>query len=175
MEDQWFYGQDGVQRGPLNLEGLRALANTGGLRPLDLVWKQGMAEWEPASKVLPELFAPPAAAATPEPAAHHPPYVPTPPQPIQPMPPANAPLGYAAPMYDGNAQNGRAVTALVLGILSMPSCVCPLVGIPFGIAAIVLGTGVKGGPNRGLAIAGAICGGVGLLLNLPYGVSLVLR
>jgi hypothetical protein len=177
MDDQWFYGQDGTQRGPIDLEALRALAASGQLRPHDLVWRQGMTDWLPATQVMPELFAPaPPIAPVPAPVAPAP-VAPTPAAPAPPAapyaPPAADPLGYQTPLYEANSQNGRAVTSLVLGILSIPTCLCPFVGIPLGIVAIVLGTGVKGGPNKGLAIGGIVCGGVGLLMNLPSTFSML--
>ena len=183
MDDQWFYGQDGAQRGPIDLEAIRALAASGQLRPRDLVWRQGMTDWLPATQVMPELFATAAAdapAPTPESLAPEP-VAPVRPTPVAPTPqagpyaqPAGDPIGYQTPLYEADSQNGRAVASLVLGILSIPSCLCPLIGIPLGIVAIVLGTGVRGGPNKGLAIGGIVCGGVGLLMNLPSGISWLL-
>lgn len=179
MDDQWFYGQNGQQRGPVELAALRELARVGQLSPGDLVWRQGMADWAPASQVLPELFAPPFAppSAPPSAPSSEPVWSQPPPQqatsvPPTPMPPPVAqPLGYETPVYNAQAQNGRAVASLVLGILSIPSCLCPLVGIPMGIIAIVLGVGVNPGPNRGMAIGGIVCGAVGLLVNAPTSIS----
>lgn len=175
MDDQWFYGQDGTQRGPIDFVALKSLATLGQLRPHDLVWRQGMPDWLPASQVMPELFAaaaPPIAQAPPSPFDTQPadpqPAAPPPPTPVTFAPPPFArPLGYETPLYDTNPQNGRAITALVLGILALPMCACPVIGIGFGIAAIVLGLGVKEGPNKGLAIGGIVCGGLGILLGLP--------
>ena len=62
--------------------------------------------------------------------------------------------------------NGQAIGALVAGILGVPLCFC---GIP-SIIAIVLGilamneTKRTGQDGRGMALAGVIIGGVGLVL-----------
>ena len=45
---EWYYGQDGVQRGPVTLAELRALVRTGQISPDDLVWFEGMPDWLPA-------------------------------------------------------------------------------------------------------------------------------
>jgi hypothetical protein len=50
-------GRNGKQSGPFSVEQLRALVARGELAPTDLVWKDGMAGWEPAS-VIPGLFDP---------------------------------------------------------------------------------------------------------------------
>lgn len=50
MANKWFYSQDGVRRGPVSSAELRQLAREGVLKPQDLLWKEGMAEWLPASK-----------------------------------------------------------------------------------------------------------------------------
>jgi hypothetical protein len=66
----------GAQYGPYDLEQLRSYSQSGQLVPTQLVWRDGMPAWLPASQ-LPELaplFAPPAAAMPPMP----PPPMPTP-------------------------------------------------------------------------------------------------
>jgi hypothetical protein len=42
-------GRNGQQTGPFSIEQLKAMAASGQLSPTDLVWKEGMAGWEPAS------------------------------------------------------------------------------------------------------------------------------
>lgn len=51
----WFYGQQGSQSGPVDLATLRGMAASGQLQPTDLVWREGMPDWLPASTV-PEVF-----------------------------------------------------------------------------------------------------------------------
>lgn len=71
----WFYGRDGQQQGPVSSAGLKQLADSGQLRPDDLVWQEGMAKWVAASQVK-GLFAPPAAPAADAPLPIAPPYSP---------------------------------------------------------------------------------------------------
>jgi TM2 domain-containing membrane protein YozV len=56
MATEWFYTQNGDRRGPVSESEIKALAAEGRLRPDDLVWQAGMAEWTAAGKV-PHLFA----------------------------------------------------------------------------------------------------------------------
>jgi hypothetical protein len=82
MASQWFYLQDGIETGPVPSSELKLLAAAGKLKPTDLIWKEGMRGWVPASR-LTELFPPPPLPTLP----------PTPPPPrMQPPPlPANEP------------------------------------------------------------------------------------
>jgi hypothetical protein len=43
----WFYAQDGRQRGPVTEPDLTELARTGVVSPDTLVWHSGMPEWQP--------------------------------------------------------------------------------------------------------------------------------
>jgi len=69
----WHYSQDGQRKGPVSDEDLRRMASEGTLKPSDLVWREGMSEWQPASQATGFQFAaaspappaPPAAPATP--------------------------------------------------------------------------------------------------------------
>jgi len=61
MADQWIYSRDGTDHGPVSSSTLVELAKNGELLPTDLLWKEGMAEWKPASS-FPKLFPPPASA-----------------------------------------------------------------------------------------------------------------
>jgi hypothetical protein len=45
----WYYTTNKQQRGPVSLAELRQLANRGLLKPTDLVWRDGMSDWAPAS------------------------------------------------------------------------------------------------------------------------------
>ena len=47
-ETQWYYGIGGAQKGPVAEEELRRMAQSGELPPAALVWRQGMAQWQPA-------------------------------------------------------------------------------------------------------------------------------
>jgi len=57
MSTQWFYTENGQQRGPISAEELKMRADKQLLRPDDMVWKEGMPGWVSASQ-LQGLFAP---------------------------------------------------------------------------------------------------------------------
>jgi hypothetical protein len=48
MADEWYYTEQGQQRGPISRAELQQLAATRRLRPTDLVWNEGLANWIPA-------------------------------------------------------------------------------------------------------------------------------
>jgi hypothetical protein len=64
----WYYTQNGEQRGPVSPAQLRQLAQAGDLQPTDLVFKEGGKEWVAASTV-PNLFAKAPSPVRPGPAA----------------------------------------------------------------------------------------------------------
>lgn len=76
--DQWFYATNGQKQGPIDGPTLKQLASAGQLSPSDLVWREGMSGWAPASKVK-GLFPETVVAATP------------PPLPVAPVAVTNAP------------------------------------------------------------------------------------
>jgi hypothetical protein len=51
MASQWHYVINGEQKGPVRSRELLELAQSGELKPDDLVWKQGQKDWKPAHKV----------------------------------------------------------------------------------------------------------------------------
>lgn len=55
MSDNWFFKKDGKKLGPVSSGQLKQLAHDGQLQPTDLIWKEGMKDWWPASK-LPGVF-----------------------------------------------------------------------------------------------------------------------
>jgi hypothetical protein len=98
-------------------------------------------------------------------------------------PPAYPPTGYSVPPLGQPVQSGGvnviSLLALIFGIVSVPLDLCCYVGIPFGVAAIVLGViGVVRANNsgtfefgqgrsaggKGMAIAGVACGAGGIIL-----------
>ncbi|MGA2442608.1 MAG: RDD family protein, partial [Tepidisphaeraceae bacterium] len=50
----WFYAQNGRQAGPVTLEALISMLQAGHVLPGDLVWREGMPDWQPAA-TMPEL------------------------------------------------------------------------------------------------------------------------
>jgi GYF domain 2 len=55
MAAEWYYADEGQQQGPISFEQLKERAAAGLLRPADLVWRQGLEDWLPAS-TQPGLF-----------------------------------------------------------------------------------------------------------------------
>jgi uncharacterized RDD family membrane protein YckC len=49
--DGWYYAQNNQQLGPVSLETLRGMVAAGRVGAADLVWAQGMAQWQPARSV----------------------------------------------------------------------------------------------------------------------------
>ena len=56
--DQWYYAHDGERVGPVPFSAVVAMAGAGTLKPQDLVWNEGMADWSPAANI-PNLFVQP--------------------------------------------------------------------------------------------------------------------
>ncbi len=50
-ETDWYYAVDDQEKGPVSSAELKELAASGKLRPDDLVWRDGMDDWSPASGV----------------------------------------------------------------------------------------------------------------------------
>lgn len=61
MPDAWFYYRNSEQHGPVSSGELKELANSGQLSPIDQVWKEGMEQWQPASRLKGLTFAVPVA------------------------------------------------------------------------------------------------------------------
>lgn len=83
--------------------------------------------------------------------------------------------GYGAPMGVPPQQNNTlGVLAMVFGILSIPLACCPFLGFIVGVAGIVLGVlgmkkaGAGEASNRGQALAGVICGAVGIVVSITW-------
>jgi hypothetical protein len=89
--------------------------------------------------------------------------------------------GYGTPYPQAPRNDSLAVAGLVCGIAAIPlSAFCGL-GLVLGTLGLVFGLIAKGRidrsagavTGRGLAIAGAICGGIGLALSLAYWVLII--
>lgn len=112
-----------------------------------------------------------------------PPYGTQPPYGGPPLYPGYPGAGYPgyAPGYPGYPQpsNGLGVAAFVLGLLSVVACFTVFGPIVFGIPAVVLGALARGKASRGeatnggLALAGLICGVVGIVMGAALTLLLV--
>lgn len=87
--------------------------------------------------------------------------------------PATGGNGYAAPAAArGDAKSGKALAAMIVGIVSIPAAIIALVGLIAGLVAIVLGAVAKGEirrtgmTNAGQATVGVVCGSIGLVLAI---------
>lgn len=150
---QWYYGRNGVQHGPVSVEVLRKKLVAGELQWSDLVWREGLSDWQPAS-TRPELDPPTRGVFAP------------PPQAGQPRPPQSPPLGYQPPVPD--PLQGKAVTSLVLGIVSIFAALtcCSPVGLVLGIPAIITGNrAMQSVSSAGIAKAGKVCGIIGTVIG----------
>ena len=90
---------------------------------------------------------------------------PTGPPPPPPAPPAAPPAAQST--------NGMAVASLVLGILSIllfftvvPPFILGGLGVIFGIIGV--SKAGQGAPNKGLAIAGLVCGAIGIVAAIAF-------
>jgi hypothetical protein len=93
--------------------------------------------------------------------------------PVRDEPATASPLDrHASPVSDRGRSNGRAVAAMVLGIISIPTCFFWPVSVVLGILGIVIGTMAKTDARRGgyentrQAKAGIWCGIAGIVLSI---------
>jgi hypothetical protein len=65
-------------------------------------------------------------------------------------------------------KSGAGLAAMIVGIIAIPAVLIPILAIVMGIIAIVLGVNARrsGATNTGQAMAGIICGSIGLILAL---------
>lgn len=164
---QWYYAHNNQQQGPVDTATLHNLVASGQVSPSDLAWRDGMANWQAISGIS-ELQ--PAAAAPMSSPPPSPPPAASPGFPAQPQYP-----GAPQPQYPGGPQymnpaavgdtSGKATTAMVLGIISLVTWLCPLIGLAVGIPAWIMGAKYKDGPNGGHAKAGMIMGIIGTILS----------
>ena len=132
----WYYARDGQQAGPLQLPELQALAAQGQLGGSDLVWTEGMPQWQPASQ-MPGVFPAPAAAEA-SPASFSPQAPQAAVAPYAYAQPASG-IAYQTPYYAPPSRHSSlALTSMILSLVSLA------VGGPF------------------LALPGAICGYIAL-------------
>ena len=82
--------------------------------------------------------------------------------------------GYTYTQPVRKKEDGFALASLICSVASFCGCCVPYVGLPLGLAAIILGVmGLKSVPRKSLAIVGIVLGGVMLILN-AVGLALAL-
>ena len=138
----WFYAKGAQQHGPVPADELRQLIATGAVTANDLVWREGMPNWVPATAVA-ELFPRPSAPA-------YPPYgygqqQPPPPQQYDPTQQAGGvapnpaqPLPYGHYAYPPSPGAAPPPNYLVPAILVTVAC-C----LPMGVVSIVFASQVN--------------------------------
>ena len=82
-----------------------------------------------------------------------------------------APPAGAAPRAED--RSGRALAALILGIISIPAALIAILGLVVGIVAVVLGATARGSRHRGQATAGMVLGAIGIVLAIANMVAAV--
>ena len=194
---EWFYGKGCQQFGPIDEVTLSARIATGEIGPQDLVWNEGMDSWKPLQEIrhlapsgndsqsqdseglTPELsqssYAPPAEIKAPAlddsfvDEVPQSPYSP----PVEGVEGASYTPGPSLPVT-----NGLAIASMICGILSLVFfCFCG--GLFLGIPAVICGhlslnqLNAPGNSQqgRGMAIAGLICGylGIAILIIMMLG------
>lgn len=161
---QWYYSEGGMQRGPVSQEELLAMVANGQLGRHELVWREGMAQWQSFAEVddlrPPSLSgAPPLPVAPPIPASTYPPF---------PQSAAGGAGGAYVPSGGLTQVSSYLWQSIVLTLLCC---------MPFGIVAIVYASKVdslvaQGDLNRAFAASKSaktwcwVALGTGLLINL---------
>lgn len=83
------------------------------------------------------------------------------------MPPASGPQTAAyGPTPQPPPSQGKAIASLVLGLCSVVFWLCPLVGLAIAVTGLVLGIVSARESRRGMAVAGIVLSGIGLVLSV---------
>lgn len=157
----WYYAQAGQQQGPVSDEQIKRMVQDGSLGKEDLVWREGMASWQPAGEVPGLEF--PAPTFTPAPLypPPAPPAAPMAPIVTPPPPPPDAVAPYAAPQYQGMPTPpapsygapppayGQAGGADIPDLLVFSIIATLLCCLPAGIAAIVFSSKANNAKKMG--------------------------
>ena len=165
MAADWYYARDGEQKGPVSIEQLKALAQSGQLPHDVLCWTAGMADWQPAAAV-PGLFPGPPPL---PPMAQSMGYYNGPP--VAPRPP-DAGMRMLLPV----GRSAWAIAAGYLGLFSILGCAAPI----SLIVSIVAIRDLKKHPElhgMGRAIFGLVMGILGsvIFVLMIFGMALSKR
>ena len=141
--NQWYYGSQGQQNGPITESELRNLMAQGVVTQQTLVWREGLLEWKPLSSVM-ELQGP---------------------QVLNAMPATYSQMAGYAP------NSALAIASMVCGIVSILMCyVHAVAAIPAVICGHMALKKIRESEfpmaGRGMAIAGLVTGYLGLLIQL---------
>lgn len=142
--NEWYYGSEGAQCGPVNEAVFHTLIADGTITPQTLVWKNGMADWQPLEMLGVKVGYPVA------------PY---------------APLYLGNPVVAPTS--GLAIASLVCGIVGILTCFVYVPGI-CGLAAVICGhmgmSQIGKSPvlmgGKGMCVSGLIMGYLAILLQL---------
>ncbi len=149
QESGWYYAVNGQRQGPIDFEQLRHMVAMGQIAAGDLVWHEGMGDWQTVSSI-------PALAPRPQPV------YPAPAPPPQYQGYAPAPMQYHSAMPTGPSSQGMAIAGFVCAL------VFPLLGLIFSLVAL---SGMKKHRNdegKGLATAGLVISIIFLSLSCLY-------
>jgi hypothetical protein len=151
----YYVSRNGVQQGPHSIEQINSLLAAGQLGGTDLAWQEGMAQWEPLSRI-PGVGA--AGSPPPMPGAYSP------------------PMSNVAPQM-GIAQgpprtSGMAIASMVLGILCIILFFTHVFALIMGLLAVIFGHVSRGTIRRsrgnigggGMALAGLVTGYIGIVI-----------
>lgn len=159
---EWHFVRNGEQHGPVTEDALRAMLASGQVGPTDLVWKDGMEQWQEARSV--SGLVPASLPGVPDPLrGSAPPVMSVPAASVQPVAPGPSAASGQPPT------SGKAVGSLVCSILGFFVCAFfgHLIGIILGYSArkeIRNSGGALGG--EGMAKAGIILGWIGVVFTL---------
>jgi type IV pilus assembly protein PilA len=181
----WYHARGGQHVGPVSLAELTRRIGAGEVGSDDLVWREGMPDWQPAravSELAGALATGPAAAAHPGLSAS------APAQPVwapggfepsaAPPPPPSAGgapmLGYGGYAPPKPGASGLAIAAFVLSLAAL------FVGMILALPALVMGIiavydAKRTGRRKGLAVAAVVISGIDVLLGGGLIVYVLLR
>jgi hypothetical protein len=153
QESGWYYAVNGQRQGPIGFEQLRHMVAMGQIAGGDLVWHEGMGDWQAVSSI-------PALMPRPQPV------YPQPAPPPQYQGYSAMPVGYQSQMSGGKSYQGMAIAGFVLSLLVIFPCT--ILGLIFSLVAL---NGMKTSTNqdgKGLATAGAVISIIFLSLACLY-------
>jgi Interferon-induced transmembrane protein/GYF domain 2 len=130
---QWYYSKNGTQLGPVEENVLRAKLASGEVAMTDLIWREGLPDWQPAARVQELGVAGPPAMAPAPGGVTASPYSPPQSQSAPPYP-------QQSPIYQGPDIPSNLWQSIVATLLCC---------LPFGIVAIVYAAKVDGFKARG--------------------------